>query len=196
MDQRLKKTVQITCWVFAIVLLARNLYSYVVQSQIPTVRDMLGFIEGAISVATIFFIIYERVLWRINPFESTPKLKRKYQGSFVSSYDKKKRDAELKIKQTLFTVQIIMTTKESKSKSLSASIDDILGEKQLTYTYLNKPKTVFRTRSEIHYGTAMLTINKDGTLSGEYYTDRQTRGDMDFPSHRKGESISKTRTSS
>ena len=61
MDQRLKKTVQITCWVFAIVLLARNLYSYVVQSQIPTVRDMLGFIEGAISVATIFFIIYERV---------------------------------------------------------------------------------------------------------------------------------------
>ena len=180
MDQRLKKTVQITCWIFAIVLLARYIYSCIVLSQIPTAREFVGYADESISIAIILFTIYERWLWRINPFESTPKLKREYSGSFVSSYDNAEREAKLEIKQTLFTVQIVMTTKESKSKSLSSSIDDILGEKQLTYTYLNTPKTAFRHRSEIHYGTTMLTINKDGTLSGEYYTDRQTRGDMNF----------------
>ena len=128
MDQRLKKTVQITCWLFAIVLLARYIYSCIILSPMPTVREFVGYADESISIAIVLFTIYERWLWRINPFESTPKLKREYSGSFISSYDNAEREAKLEIKQTLFTVQIIMTTKESKSKSLSSSIDDILGE--------------------------------------------------------------------
>ena len=73
-----------------------------------------------------------------------------------------------------------MITGESKSKSLTASIDEVLGEMQLTYCYLNTPKSEFRHRSEIHYGTAMIAISTPQKLEGQYYSDRKTNGDMRF----------------
>mgnify|MGYP004572869597 FL=1 len=84
------------------------------------------------------------------------------------------------IKQSLLSVVVILKTDESKSKSLSASIDEILGEIQLTYCYLNTPKSAYRDRSEIHYGTATLSISNPKEIDGQYYTDRKTIGDMHF----------------
>ena len=97
-----------------------------------------------------------------------------------SDYDKSERRATLEIRQTLTLIHITLITDESKSRSLSASIDEILGEVQLTYCYLNTPKSEYRERSEIHYGTATLSITGSKTLEGQYYTDRKTRGDMTF----------------
>lgn len=125
-------------------------------------------------------LLYERKLWRYNPLESTPKLSKKYTGTLVSSYDNIKREATLEIKQTLFTIRITLTTNESKSKSLSATIEEILGEKQLVYCYLNTPEAIFRDRSEIHFGTAILCVDKPEKIMGQYYTDRKTVGDMYF----------------
>ena len=105
---------------------------------------------------------------------------KRYVGSLKSSYDNIERKAVLEIRQTLMSVHITLTTDESKSNSLSASIDEILGEMQLTYCYLNTPKSEFRHRSEIHYGTAMLSITNPASLDGQYYTDRKTTGDMSF----------------
>lgn len=79
-----------------------------------------------------------------------------------------------------YLTHFTLATNESKSKSLSASIDDILGEMQLTYCYLNTPKSEYRDRSEIHYGTATLSIANPQILEGQYYTDRKTNGDMLF----------------
>ena len=107
---------------------------------------------------------------------------KKYIGSLITSYDNIERSAELEIKQTLLTLQIILITGESKSKSLSATIDDILGETVLTYCYLNTPNANVRDRSEIHYGTAMLCVDNPRKLTGHYFTDRKTRGDMKFNS--------------
>ena len=124
--------------------------------------------------------LYEKSLWRINPFEKTPKLAKRYSGTLKSDYDKSERRVTLEIRQTLTLIHITLITDESKSRSLSASIDEILGEAQLTYCYLNTPKSEYRERSEIHYGTATLSITGSKTLEGQYYTDRKTRGDMTF----------------
>ncbi len=141
-------------------------------------------IKNAFSVclATLLSITYERWLWKFNPLESTPVLSKKYTGSLISSYDNIERNAELEIRQTLLTIQIILITGESKSKSLSSTIDDVLGEKILTYCYLNTPNANVRDRSEIHYGTAMLCVDNPNKLTGQYFTDRKTIGDMKFNS--------------
>lgn len=134
----------------------------------------------SISYTIIFMVLYEKCLWKFNPFNKTPVLKKHYEGTFLSSFDNSQRTAKLEIKQTLLSIQIIMITEESKSSSITASIDEILNEKYLTYCYINTPDSQYRNRSEIHYGTAILCVEDVNKLKGSYYTDRKTRGSMDF----------------
>ena len=142
--------------------------------------NLFGFAGEAISIASILTVFYERWLWRYIPFETTPKLKKHYKGSFVSSYDGKKRTAQLEIKQTLLTVHITFSTEESKSNSLNASIENINGELQLIYSYLNTTNAGVREHSPLHYGTAMLSASNANKLIGQYYNDRKCIGDMQF----------------
>lgn len=141
---------------------------------------ILGYASEAVGISVVFSGFYERLLWRINPFEKFPKLSKCYKGTLKSSYDNIERSATLKINQTFTSVHVTLITDESRSNSLSASVDEIFGEMQLTYCYLNTPKSEYRNRSAIHYGTARLTITNPGSLEGQYYTDRNTTGDMVF----------------
>ncbi len=139
-----------------------------------------GYAGEAIGITSVLTVAYEKWLWRYNKFESTPVLKKKYVGTLLSNYDNIHRSAELIIQQTLLSVHVTLISEESQSWSISSSIDNIGGTPQLIYCYHNKPKTEFRRRSEIHYGTAMLRISSPEKLSGSYYTDRNTGGDMEF----------------
>ena len=73
-----------------------------------------------------------------------------------------------------------MVSAESRSNSLSASVTGINGENSLIYNYLNTPQSKYRDRSEVHYGTAVLTIIDGTMLKGRYYTDRKTNGDIEL----------------
>ena len=180
MDKKYRKLIRIAMWITVVLFVTRCFISWRNITDNITVYELFGYAGEAIGLAVILTAFYERKLWRYNPWETTPKLCEKYVGTFISDYDNVVREGTLDIKQTLTTVSVIFTTKESKSRSLSASIDDIFGEKQLTYCYINQPKSEFRHRSEIHYGTAMITISDDGSLRGQYFTDRKTIGDMEF----------------
>jgi hypothetical protein len=180
MEKKYGKLINIGMWITIVLFVLRCVISWDNISAGVTAYELFGYAGEAIGLAVILTALYERKLWRYNPREEMPKLASRYVGTFVSTYDDVTRDGTLDIKQTLTTVSVIFSTKESKSRSLSASIDDILGEKQLTYCYINQPKSEFRHRSEIHYGTAILTISEDGSLKGQYFTDRKTLGDMEF----------------
>ena len=145
-----------------------------------SIYDLYGYAGESIAFSTLIMIAYEKWLWRYNPFEKMPVLKKKYTGTLFSTYDELERDATLEIKQTLLSIKVIFTTGESKSKSISASIDKIQDEWQLTYSYLNVPQAKVRDRSSIHYGTALLSIENTEKLQGQYFTDRKTTGDMKF----------------
>lgn len=150
--------------------------------------DLYGYAGEAIAFSTIVMIVYEKRLWKYNPFEKTPVLKKKYKGTLLSTYDNVERKATLEIKQTLLSINVVFTTGESRSKSISSSIEKIQDEWQLTYCYLNVPKANVRDRSEIHYGTALLCIENPEEIHGQYFTDRKTTGDMKFqPEMDKGE---------
>lgn len=175
-----KKITSICGWSAIILFVLRCIISWESILESVSAYDLFGYAGEAISVAVILSGIYEKFLWKINPFESTPKLAKRYIGKLKSSYDHIERNALLEVEQTLLSVRITLITDESKSKSLSASIDDVLGEMQLTYCYLNTPKSEYRYRSEIHYGTATLSLVNPKILEGQYYTDRKTNGDMIF----------------
>lgn len=175
-----KKIINICVWSAIILFVLRCVISWDAILNGVSAYDFYGYAGEAISLALIFAGFYEKYLWRINPLEKTPKLAKRYLGTLKSTYDNTERHASLEIKQTLMTVHVTLITNESKSQSLSASIDEILGETQLTYCYLNTPKSEYRDRSEIHYGTATLTVSNPTILDGKYYTDRKTCGDMTF----------------
>lgn len=174
------KLISICAWGSIVLFVLRCVISWKDIIEGVSAYDIFGYASEAISISILFTGLYEKSLWRINPFEKTPKLAKRYNGTLKSDYDKSERRATLEIRQTLTLIHITLITDESKSRSLSASIDEILGEVQLTYCYLNTPKSEYRERSEIHYGTATLSITGSKTLEGQYYTDRKTRGDMTF----------------
>lgn len=180
MKKQQKKLLIICLWSATILFVLRCTISWKSIISGVSLYGLFGYASEAISIAVIFSGIYEKFLWRYVPFENTPKLAKRYTGTLKSNYDHIERKASLEIKQTLLSVHVTLITDESKSRSLSASIDEVLGEMQLTYCYLNTPKAEYRNRSEIHYGTATLSLATPGTLEGQYYTDRKTNGDMLF----------------
>lgn len=142
--------------------------------------DLYGYAGEAVAFSVVMMIIYEKWLWKYNPFEKTPVLKKKYTGVLLSTYDGIEREAIIEIKQTLLSINVVLITGESRSKSISSSIEKIQDEWQLTYCYLNVPQANVRDRSAIHYGTALLCIENPNAIHGQYFTDRKTTGDMKF----------------
>lgn len=144
MSNQQKKFINICVWCAVVLFAVRCFLSWESILKGVSVYDLFGYAGEAIGIAVLLAGIYEKFLWRINPFESTPKLSKQYTGTFKSSYDQVERSASLEIRQTLLSVHVTLISDESKSKSLSASIDEILGEIQLTYCYLNTPKSAYR----------------------------------------------------
>lgn len=180
MKKQNKKLITICMWCGIVLFAIRCAISWESIIENASAYELYGYAGEAIAVATLFGLLYEKVIWKLNPFEKTPKLSKEYNGTIKSDFDNIERPATLKIKQTLLSINITLITEESKSNSLSASIDDIMNETKLTYCYLNTPKSEFRKRSQIHYGTATLSLTNKKTLEGQYYTDRATTGDMLF----------------
>lgn len=180
MKAQQKKLINSCVWIAIVLFIIRCSCSWKNIVEGVSAYELFGFASEAISLVVIVFGLYEKFLWKINPWENTPKLAERYTGTLKSNYDDVERKASLEIKQTLLSIHVTLITGESKSRSLTASIDEILGEMQLTYCYLNTPKAEYRVRSEIHYGTATLSLANPRSLEGQYYTDRNTNGDMLF----------------
>ena len=117
-------------------------------------------------------------MWRINPFEKVPKLRKEYKGKLVSNYDDIERDIQISVNQNLFETKINFKSGESSSKSITANFYEEYGTKMLSFGYINNPKAIHKHRSPMHYGMCILEIKDKNNLEGQYFTDRCTRGDI------------------
>lgn len=180
MSERVSVFTKKILWAFGMIFVIRCAISFAEIRDSLSVYLVFSLIGEAITITTVIAVIYERYLWAFDKSSKVPVVKGKYKGSIVSNWDGQKRDATLEIKQSLLKISITMKSSESSSGSVSASIDEVLGEKQLTYCYLNKPMACVRDRSEIHFGTAMLNCDTPDKLTGSYFTDRNTTGDLYF----------------
>jgi hypothetical protein len=90
--------------------------------------------------------------------------------------------AYMVIRQTLSTLSMRLLTAESSSMLVGTEIVcSTDGLYCISGVYRNEPWFDFRHRSEIHYGGLWLQIAEDDlvkTLTGHYWTDRNTAGSM------------------
>ena len=192
MDDNIKKFVNISLWVVAILLVLRSLISWAeIKSMwesrlvIEFCYTYLGYIGEVIGATAIIMSVFNKCAWKWKVLRWThdlPVFKQKYDGKFVSDYDKKTRKASIEIEQTFLKINVQMKTKESSSGSIVASLKDLHGKKYLIYTYQNNPHAEIQDRSPIHYGTAMLDVSNPKRLEGNYFTGRKSRGSMMFES--------------
>lgn len=88
------------------------------------------------------------------------------------------------IEQSYWSIHVCLFTGESKSSSKAASFTQSPDSQQQTlmFTYTNQPKQEHLARSPRHIGACELDIAKAAptSMSGLYFTERLTRGDMEL----------------
>jgi hypothetical protein len=148
-----------------------------------------------VSGLMVFLLgVFDRWAWRI-PFlypwfVSTPNLRGTWKGQINSSWRDPSSgkmilpiDAYLVIEQTFSSLQVRLFTKESQSNLLMGNIfQNDGGTYSVAGIYRNTPGILNRTNSPMHYGSILLHMQgeKDFSLNGEYWTDRQTKGELHF----------------
>jgi len=151
-----------------------------------------------VGVLVIFSLLLEHWLWRINwlqPwFVSRPNLCGTWKVSLQSNYIDPETDTRVKpitcfmgVKQTLSTLKMHLMTPESESWLIAESIlPSPNGDGyQIVGVYTNKPKIHLRgQKSDIQLGALVLdshgATTYPSTITGEYWTDRNTSGSMEF----------------
>lgn len=151
----------------------------------------LSMVSGLIVV---FLGVFDRWIWRIPYlypwFVSTPNLRGTWKGQINSSWKDPNSgknippiEAYLVIEQTFSSIQVRLITRESKSNLLTGNIFQNDGS---TYSiagiYRNTPNILNRANSPMHHGGILLDLQgeKDFSLRGEYWTDRDTKGVIHF----------------
>lgn len=150
-------------------------------------------LSTVLTIDVFLFGIFVKWIWRwkrlqgwLVPF---PDLNGTWKGNIkcitenTNTYSKKDIEVSLIIRQTFLNVSCMFKTEESQSVSYSASflVHPEMGQKQLVYSYYNKPKASVRKRSIPHDGTVLLNIIQNGKLvklEGEYWTSRASTGEI------------------
>jgi SMODS-associating 2TM, beta-strand rich effector domain len=84
------------------------------------------------------------------------------------------------ISQSLFSIGITLATQRSVSHSFAASFDwnEDTRRCRLIYTYGAEPRLRDRLANPRHDGTAVLEIETSSELTGKYFTDRGSQGEL------------------
>ena len=176
----------------ALVLLVAGVYlvPYLIRG-LPT-SELFAPIGAA---ASLFVLAFDHFLWRIpklgRRLSKRPDLRGTWRGRLASNWKNPETgqridpdpEVYLVVRQTFWSVSANLITKESKSCSTTATIeDDGCGQYQLVAQYRNTPRAGVRERSEVHHGSFKLDIGGEPVdrLEGYYWTDRNMMGELEF----------------
>lgn len=93
----------------------------------------------------------------------------------------------LVVRQSASKLSLRLVTPESRSETVSAGIEACPdGTFEISCAYRNKPKSMYRYRSEVHYGAMLLSAESAAPrrMEGEYWTDRKTTGSIVLTDHK------------
>ena len=121
-----------------IILIFIILYKFKMPKSVFDYRDLI--LESA-GYSVIPIAIYERYLWKYNPFVKMPRLKKKYTG--VLNYNYKGRSGEkvveIEIKQSFLSTDMKLKSDEISSKTITSNLVEENGGFVLYYTYITNP---------------------------------------------------------
>jgi hypothetical protein len=153
----------------------------------------LRFFSLAVLVATAILAVWDHWLWHWPIVQRIPNVPRDVRGTWKGTLASlwidpstaqrpAPKDVFLTIRQTASHTTAVLLTDESTSRSSLAGLSDDGTELTLTYMYLNRPAPLVEQRSRMHNGAVFLTVSgrPPRRISGRYWTDRDTRGELDF----------------
>jgi hypothetical protein len=179
----------------ALVLIVAGVYliSYAVRG-LPT-SELFAPIGAAGAAASLAVLAFDHLIWRIpwlgRRLSNRPDIRGTWRGRLASNWENPETgrridpDPEiyLVVRQTFWSISGNLMTKESKSCSTTATVeDDGCSQYQFVAQYRNTPRASVRERSEVHHGSFKLDIGGEPTdrLEGYYWTDRNTMGELEF----------------
>lgn len=177
MDSRIIKLLSKSLWV----ALALFTIRYLIWN-FNSLYDFIGAAGEVISITIVIMGLYSGFLWRYNPLEKMPKLMGLYEGIIEYSYNGTlaKKDTFVKIRQTLLSIKVQITTNEITSNTIVANLIEENEEYVLYYTYITNPKSKYSKKNPIQHGTCRLILSAKDCLTGNYWTSRQTIGDIEL----------------
>jgi len=185
-DLQLKALVVIVLAALAVVLF--------MQGRPVPASDFYHAFSYVVTSVAFALVLWERYLWHWWPFypylHKRPDLRGTWKGQLDSNYldpetkgQKPPIEVYIVVRQTYSTIDVRLFSAESSSVSLSGNfVCDNIGLYTLACTYRNTPTILRRKKSPISHGGLLLSIR--GTpihrLDGEYWTDRNTAGEIVF----------------
>jgi len=163
------------------------------EGSLEITKNALFQIPKVVTINVVLWTIFIKWLWKFSLFRNWlvpfPNLSGNWSGKVVPNSINPATnevynpvDIDVKIKQTLLSIHIKVTSNEMESNSYSASfiVNNEISEKRLCYSYLSKPKSNIRNRSPIHDGTTLLSVvgKDENDLEGEYWTNRNSTGEI------------------
>jgi hypothetical protein len=147
-----------------------------------------------VGAVLVTFTLYDRILWRKRPFNLSlterPVIRATWRGILRSTYVDPGTgqaidpiDVFLVVHQTYSSLSLMLITRESKSTSIVAALEQpAQGQSVISSTYVNVPKLLIQDRSRIHRGSMILEVSGSPprALEGFYWTDRDTKGEVEF----------------
>jgi hypothetical protein len=152
----------------------------------------LRFYSVAVVVVLLALAAWDSFIWRwavVQRFANVPRdIRGTWKGELKSFWKDETgamlpvKPAYLVVRQSASWVSVVLMTNESRSVSSLASVSFDRTVSSLDYMYLNRPDTGLEERSRIHHGSASLDIVglPVSRLRGRYWTNRDSRGELDF----------------
>jgi hypothetical protein len=168
----------------------------VIQNWIQSGQISFGpskIFSTAALAATVVLALWDIWLWRLPVFRMVPGTPRCVRGTWkgvltsfwvdpATGKSPAPKHVYLVVRQTATLVSVRLLTNESRSSSSLAAVTTVDGTSELTYLYLNRPDAGVEHRSRMHHGSTALDISGSPAkrLKGRYWTDRDSRGELDF----------------
>ncbi len=145
--------------------------------------DYTSYIGYSVTAVTVFFVLYERYLWKIIPWNRPPVLKSKYHGVIKYNFHgvPGEKPITVTIKQTWLSVDVQTRTDINSSVTITAMIVKEYGQDILYYTYMTNPSAATQSDNPIQHGTCrMVLCEGNARLLGKYWTSSNTTGDIEW----------------
>jgi hypothetical protein len=153
------------------------------------------YLSATVFVGSALFTAWELWVWRFPWMQLIPGVplcvrgtwKGMLESSWIDASGQKiaPKNAYLVVRQTFSSVQVTLLTDESKSDSSLAAVAKTEGLSVLHYLFFNKPKMKHEAISRMHHGSTTLEVSGKPArrMAGRYWTDRDSRGELEFDRH-------------
>ena len=149
-----------------------------------------------VLVATAVWLLWDVILWRVFlkllPNRRAEVVHGTWQGRLETSWTDPEtgiapspKRAYLVVYQTFSQLRVRLITDESQSFLLTGHLHRGDERLELIYVYETRPQSRVRRKNPRHYGAASLMITPDikVSISGHYWTDRESLGELEFTEH-------------